>query len=276
MGHGYFVKPGSRIDLGKVDPDGPNVDKQEAIAEIAMKSERLRELLELMYAAGKNSLLVVLQGRDTAGKDGTIRRLLDVINVQGTKVASFKVPTALEIGHDFLWRVHSQVPVKGATTIFNRSHYEDVLVVRVHDIAPEKVWRKRYQHINAFEELLTDSGTLIAKFMLHISKEEQEERLLDREKDETKAWKLAVGDWKEREFWGEYTEAYEDALAQCSTEHAPWTVVPANHKWLRDLIVVSELLEVLEPYEKAWREHLAEIGRKAKEELDLFRASTKG
>ncbi|MFZ4509026.1 MAG: PPK2 family polyphosphate kinase [Fimbriimonas sp.] len=272
MSIGHRVNPGSSIDLMKVDPGEASLSKEDAKLKAAELAERLRELLELMYAAGQHALLVVLQGRDTAGKDGTIRLLLDAVNVQGNRVASFKAPSQIELSHDFLWRVHRETPAKGTMTIFNRSHYEDVLVVRVHDLVPRAVWSKRYDHINAFESLLVASGTLVVKFMLHVSKDEQERRLREREEDTTKAWKLSVGDWQEREFWDEYTEAYEDALRECSTEDAPWIVVPADKKWFRDIVVLQNLVEALEPHEKTWRESLRKLGEKALVELKAFRA----
>lgn len=213
-----------------------------------------------------------MQGRDTAGKDGAINRILSYVNVQSARVASFKVPTPKELAHDFLWRVHSESPQAGGITVFNRSHYEDVLVVRVHELAPKEVWSARYDHINAFEKLLHDSRTTVLKFCLHISKEEQEQRLLEREADPTKSWKLAVGDWKERELWDEYTEAYNAAISKCSTKEAPWRIVPANHKWFRDLAIAEAILSALEPLEAGWRTTLAKIGEKAKAELTAYRS----
>lgn len=276
MAYAHLVKPGDRVDLGKIDPeDKDGLSKEEGLAKLEQLGRRICELQELLYAAKRHSLLIVLQGRDTSGKDGSIRRLSNAFNVQGTHVASFKVPTELELSHDFLWRIHSATPGKGEVAIFNRSHYEDVLVVRVHDIVPKPVWKARYAHINAFEKLLADSNTLILKFYLHISKEEQEERLRDREKEPDKAWKLSVGDWKERELWGDYTAAYEDALRECSTEHAPWRVIPANHKWFRDLAIAEAVIETLTPYEAEWRASLVELGTREKAALDAFRAEAK-
>src|SRR5439155_7949466 len=178
--------------------------------------EELIELQELLYAARQQSVLIILQGRDTSGKDGTIRNVAGPLNSQSCSVASFKVPTDEELAHDFLWRIHAQTPSTGHIKIFNRSHYEDVLVVRVHKLVPKEVWQPRYEHIKAFEQLLAESATIILKFYLHISKKEQEERLLEREKDPTKSWKLSVGDWQEREYWDDYNAAYEDALSRCS------------------------------------------------------------
>ncbi len=217
----------------------------------------------------------MLQGRDTSGKDGTIRAVFDYVNAAGCRVESFKVPTADELAHDFLWRCHKVTPARGMVTVFNRSHYEDVLVVRVHDIAPEATWRKRYKHINHWEELLTDSGTIILKFMLHISKDEQEERLLAREEDATKSWKLSVGDWQERRYWDAYTAAYEDALTKCSTKDAPWFVVPADRKWFRNLAITETMVETLRPLRDGWLAKLAKQGETERAALVTYRAGTK-
>lgn len=274
MGLTHIVKAGRKPDLKEIEPGAtPGYDREEAARKLGELGQELCELQELMYAAGQHGLLVVLQGRDTAGKDGAIRSLLNFMNAQGTTIAPFKVPTPKELSHDFLWRCHSMTPGKGECTIFNRSHYEDVLVVRVHELAPESVWRKRYEHINAFERLLTDSNIVVVKFMLHISMEEQAERLREREMEVEKSWKLSVNDWKERDFWAKYTDAYEDALGKCSTDAAPWHVVPANHKWFRDLAVTHTLVEALRPLKKGWMEHLELVGRTAKAELEAYRAS---
>ncbi len=269
----HLIRPGDSVDLSEIRPDDDNGLNREATEARCQKlGEELTDLQELMYAAGKNGLLVVLQGRDTAGKDGTIRHLLKFMNAQGTAIAPFKVPTPKEIAHDFLWRVHGVTPGRGETVIFNRSHYEDVLIVRVHDLAPKEVWKKRYDHINAFEQLLVDSDLIVVKFMLHISKEEQEHRLMEREADTEKSWKLSVGDWKEREFWDAYAEAYEDALRKCNSP-CPWHVVPADKKWFRNLAITETLVETLRPYRDGWMEHLGEIGERAKAELATYRAS---
>lgn len=234
-------------------------------------SDELTRLQELLYAANQHSVLIVLQGRDTSGKDGTIKAVMGPLNALGCNVASFKVPTEKELAHDFLWRVHQQTPGRGEITIFNRSHYEDVLVVRVHKLVADKVWRARYEQINAFEKLLADANTIILKFYLHISKREQEERLLAREQDAEKYWKLAAGDWREREHWQDYTRAYEDALNHCSTPHAPWFIVPADKKWFRNLAVAEAIVNALRPYEKQWRARLEEVGQKAKAQIEEFR-----
>jgi PPK2 family polyphosphate:nucleotide phosphotransferase len=265
-----------KVKLADINPsfhDGQ--DKPDAEALTAKLGAEMAELFDLLFAAGKNSLLIVLQGRDTSGKDGTIRQLLMYTNAQSCRVIPFKVPTAEEVGHDFLWRIHQQTPGKGSIAIFNRSHYEDVLVVRVHDLVPEKVWKRRYEHINNFESNLIDSNTIILKFYLHISKDEQEERLLAREQETEKAWKLTVSDWKEREFWDDYTKAYEDAINRCSTPDAPWHIISANHKWFRNLAITESIVTTLRPYKSHWLEHLAEIGKTAKAELAAYRQGIK-
>src|SRR5215213_2988731 len=216
------IEPGSRIDLSKINP---NVDHglTKAAGEVAFDAlaRELGELQELMYAAQEHALLAVMQGLDTAGKDGAIRNVFREANPQGCRVASFKVPTPVELAHDFLWRVHKHTPERGMIAVFNRSHYEAVLVERVHDIVPEAVWSRRFDHINAFERLVADGNTIVAKFYLHISKEEQEKRLVERERDVEKAWKLSATDWIERRAWEKYIEAYQEALAACSTVAAP-------------------------------------------------------
>lgn len=268
----YAHKVSSKINLRDIDSkrDG-GMTKVEGEAKTLELGRELDDLQELLYAAGTHSLLVVLQGRDTAGKDGTMRGLSRFVDIQGVHVASFKVPTAEELAHDFLWRVHPHAPAKGKVSFFNRSHYEDVLVVRVHNLAPESVWKKRYEQINEFEQLLAESGTIIVKFCLHISKDEQKERLLAREADVSKAWKLSAGDWKERAYWDDYADAYNDALSKCSPDHAPWYVVPADRKWFRDLAVTETLVETLRPYRKQWLEKLETIGQEARVELSEVR-----
>jgi PPK2 family polyphosphate:nucleotide phosphotransferase len=261
-------KDGKKIDLKsiKTDEDG-GLTREEADAKLLKQATQLAELQELLYAAGTHSVLIVLQGRDTAGKDGTLKAIAGAMNPVGTRVVSFKVPTATDLSHDFLWRVHQQTPAKGDVVFFNRSHYEDVLVVRVHNLAPESIWKKRFAHINYFEEALTDANTIIVKFYLHISKAEQKERLLAREQASEKAWKLNVGDWKEREFWDDYTEAYEDILAQCATQNAPWFIIPADKKWFRNVAVAEAIIEALEPYKKEWEANLKKRGDVAKAAL---------
>lgn len=275
MAYAIKVDEDKNLRLADIDPDGePDLDKEAGKVRFAELRDELSELQALLYAAGYHSLLVVLQGRDTSGKDGTIRAVLSGLNPQGCRVESFKVPTAEEAAHDFLWRVHQVTPPRGQITVFNRSHYEDVLVVRVHKLVEKAIWKRRYDHINNFERLLLDSNTLIVKFYLHISRDEQEQRLLDREQEVDKAWKLSVGDWKEREFWDDYTTAYEDALRKCSTANAPWYIVPANRKWLRNLAVAETLVTTLKPHRAEWLEHLEALGKSAKQDLAEMRAST--
>ena len=237
-----------RIRIKDFAPDytGKYQDKDEAKAELEKNIARLAELQEVLYAEGKHALLIILQAMDAAGKDGTIRQVMSGINPQGCHVTSFKAPTAEELSHDFLWRIHQHVPPKGLIGVFNRSHYEDVLIVRVHNLVPEAVWKKRYEHINSFEKLLADSGVTILKFFLHISKEEQKERLEKRLEDKTKNWKFNPGDLKERALWDEYIQAYEDAINKCNTPWAPWHIIPANKKWYRSLVISERLVEALE------------------------------
>ncbi len=244
----FRVKPGKKVDLGEIDPGkihGFEDDKQKGKDIRCQLTLEMADLQERLYAEHKHALLIVLQGMDTSGKDGTIEHVFEGVNPQGVSVASFKAPTPEELSHDFLWRIHRQTPGKGHITIFNRSHYEDVLVVRVHNLAPEKVWRKRYQHINDFERLLVDEGTTILKFFLYISKDEQKKRLLDRLDQPEKHWKFDPNDLKEREFWDAYIQAYQDALEKTSTEWAPWYIIPANHKWFRDLVIASAIVKTL-------------------------------
>jgi PPK2 family polyphosphate:nucleotide phosphotransferase len=228
------------------------------------------ELQELLYAVRQQSVLIILQGLDTSGKDGTIRHVAGPLNAQSCAVASFQVPTEAELAHDFLWRVHAQTPLAGHIKIFNRSHYEDVLVVRVHGLVPEAVWRPRYGHINAFERLLADSATILLKFYLHISKEEQKQRLLEREHNPIKSWKLSVADWQEREHWEDYTAAYEDVLNRCSTPQAPWFIVPADKKWFRNLAVAETLRDALMPFRERWLEQLEKVGREKRKAIEAY------
>ena len=272
MSYTFRITGKKKIKLKDFDPNhDAGLTREEADAKTAALCNEMMELQELLYAAGDHSVLIVLQGRDTSGKDGTIRVVMGPLNSLACNVASFKVPTANELAHDFLWRVHNQTPGRGQMTIFNRSHYEDVLVVRVHNLAPKPVWKARYDHINNFERLVMDSKTIVLKFYLHISKKEQEERLLEREQDATKAWKLSVGDWKERELWDDYTAAYEDALNHCSTKDAPWHIVPANKKWFRNLAVAQAIVDALKPYKKAWLKKLAAMGAEEKALIEVFR-----
>lgn len=271
------IKPGAQVRLADFDTgDTAGLTREAAEAQLASVSKELGELQELLYAARQNAVLIILQGMDTSGKDGTIRRVMSEVNPLGCRVESFKVPTEEELAHDFLWRVHQVVPPRGMMTIFNRSHYEDVVIVRVHDLAPEAQWELRYDHINDFEQLLAEHGTIILKFFLHISRKEQKKRLEAREEDAEKAWKLSVGDWREREHWDEYMRAYEDAISRCSTEHAPWHVIPADRKWFRNLVVAEEIVNALRPYKAKWQESLSKLAEKQLAELRAFRAGEQG
>jgi PPK2 family polyphosphate:nucleotide phosphotransferase len=245
----YLVRPGKKVHLEEIDPGDVHLaagGKAEARERSVAIQKRLAELQERLFAGHERKLLVVLQGMDTSGKDGTIRHVMSAFNPQGTRVASFGRPTTEELDHDYLWRVHRQVPAKGEVTVFNRSHYEDVLVVRVHNLVPKAVWRKRYDQINAFEGILAESGTVILKFFLHISKDEQRARLQARIDDPTKRWKFQHGDLEERKLWDDYQRAYEDALSKTSTDRAPWYVVPANQKWYRNYVVGAVIADALE------------------------------
>jgi PPK2 family polyphosphate:nucleotide phosphotransferase len=245
----YRVKPGKTLHLKDLDPDETSAfkgGKEEGLAKIKELTLRLDQLQEVLYAQSLHKVLIVVQAMDTGGKDGIIRRVFDGVNPQGVKVASFKVPTPIEAAHDYLWRVHPNVPGKGEMVIFNRSHYEQVLVVRVHTLEPETRWRKHYQQIREFERMLVEEGVTILKFFLHISKEEQKKRLLERIETPEKRWKFNAGDLDERQLWDDYMKAYEDALNETSTEGAPWYTVPANRNWFRDLVVASVLVKTLE------------------------------
>ena len=262
-----------KLKLSDYDPgDHGKLTKAQGEERLAELGAELETLQELMYGAGQHALLVVFQGRDTSGKDGVINKVIGFMDTVGCDVSSFKVPTEIERNHDFLWRVHARTPAKGKVGVFNRSHYEDVLVVRVHDLVPEPVWQARYKHILHFEELLHDANVIIAKFYLHISKDEQEERLLAREEAPEKAWKLSPGDWKERGYWNDYTAAYEDALGKCAAPHAPWFIVPSDHKWFRNLAVAQALVETLRPYRDEWEAQLAAVGAEQKSALQKMRA----
>jgi len=244
----FRVKPGTRVSLKKVDPDftAEHRKKKKAAKHVAKLDRKLRELQYLIYSEGKRSLLICLQALDGAGKDGTINHVLGSMNPQGTRVHGFKAPTREEKKHDFLWRIKQQVPKAGEVVIFNRSHYEDVLVVRVHNLVPRSVWEKRYALINHFEKQLVASGTHILKFFLHISPEEQLERFKLRLDDPARHWKISENDYAEREFWDDYIRAYEDALSKTSTRHAPWFIIPSNNKWFRNLAVARIVAETME------------------------------
>ena len=253
----YRITPGSHVDLSEWDPrdksalDGGKKSGRKRLLEL---NRRLEELQELLYAEHKHKVLIVLQAMDTGGKDGTIRHVFEGVNPQGVRVASFKVPTSEELDHDYLWRIHKQVPAKGEMVIFNRSHYEDVLVVRVHNLVPPEVWSKRHAHINDFERMLADEGTTILKFFLHIDLDEQKKRLLARVDEPTKHWKFNPADLKERKLWPAYMQAYADAISQTSTDWAPWHIVPANRKWYRNLVVAETLVAALEGLDMSYPE----------------------
>lgn len=233
------------IKLNKIDANGQG-DKKSAKKEFEELRSRLEVLQELLYAEQKHRVLIILQAMDTGGKDGTIRAVFDGVNPQGVKVASFKVPTPEELAHDYLWRIHKHTPGKGEIVIFNRSHYEDVLVVRVHQLVSEKVWGKRFEHINNFEHMLADEGTTILKFYLHIDKDEQKTRFLERLENPKKMWKFNPKDIDERKHWGAYMQAYEDVLNYTNTAWAPWHVIPANQNWYRNLSISRILVDTLE------------------------------
>ena len=244
----YLVKPGKKFKLSNLatDDKGPFKDKHEAEKPEHENLAKLTKLQEVLYAQAKHAILIVFQAMDGGGKDGAISHVFSGVNPQGCHVASFKEPTPLELSHDFLWRIHKATPSRGMIGIFNRSHYESVLVERVKSLVPEKVWSKRYDTINQFEGMLADEGTTIIKFFLHISWEEQKERMEKRLADPTKNWKFSPSDLKERKRWDAYMEAYQDALKKCSTEHAPWYVVPADHKWFRNWVVSDTIIRTLE------------------------------
>lgn len=245
----FWVQPGEPLRLAQRDPRAAHGfvgDKLTGEALLAGLRKRLDELQEVLYAQAKHRLLIILQAMDTGGKDSTIKHVFTAINPQGVRVVSFKAPTPRDLAHDFLWRVHPHVPGNGEIAIFNRSHYEDVLIVRVHELVPEATWRKRYAHIRNFEAMLADEGTTILKFFLLISKKEQKERLQARLDRPDKHWKFDVEDLKERKRWDDYLAAYEEAIAETSTAAAPWYVVPADRKWFRNLVVAQVVVNTLE------------------------------
>lgn len=244
----FRVEPGTSLRLKDIDPgfrDG-HESHESADEETAALQKKLRELQYLLYAEHQHSLLICLQAMDTGGKDGAINHVLSAMNPQGCRVAAFRQPTPEETAHDFLWRAHRVAPARGEVVIFNRSHYEDVLVVRVHNLVPKEVWSRRYEQINEFERLLVAHNTTILKFYLHISPEEQLERFKARLDDPAKHWKISESDYRERAFWPDYTAAFEEALSRCSTHRAPWFVIPANHKWFRNLAIARIVVEHLE------------------------------
>jgi PPK2 family polyphosphate:nucleotide phosphotransferase len=263
----FVVEPDSKVDLARVDPKftGKLSSEADAKAELDAHCERFTKLQYLLYADGTQSLLVVLQGMDASGKDGTVRHVFRDIDPQGITVRSFKVPTPEELAHDFLWRVHAAAPRRGSVAIFNRSHYEDVLVARVHELVPKEVWSKRYGRIVDFEKNLVQSDTHILKFFLHISPEEQLRRFKQRLEDPARQWKISESDYTERDYWDDYVRAYEAALEKTSTERAPWFIIPSDHKWFRDLVVSTIIVDTLEDLHMRLPQphvNLADIARK--------------
>jgi PPK2 family polyphosphate:nucleotide phosphotransferase len=269
----FRIAPGARIRLKDFDPEfvDKHEDKQSALLKIEKFRQRMDELQFKLYAEQKRSLLICLQARDAGGKDSVVRHVIGAMNPQGCRVVSFKQPSAEELAHDFLWRIEKQTPRRGDVAVFNRSHYEDVLVVRVHDLVPKKVWSKRYWQITDFERRLVANGTHILKFFLHISKEEQLRRFKQRLDDPARRWKISEADYSEREYWASYDKAYQDAFSKCSTDYAPWFVIPANHKWFRDLAISQIIVETMEKFGIKIPEptvNLEEIRRKYHKDLD--------
>ena len=253
----HRVKPGKRVDLTAIDPADTSAapgDKETTQLMLFPLAQRLASLQDLLWANSAQRILVVLQGMDTSGKGGTVKRVFGAVNPAGLRVTSFKAPTSTELARDFLWRIHAEVPSNGQIGVFDRSHYEDVLAVRVHDLAPEARWKKRYDHINEFERMLVDEGTTVVKLFLHISKEEQLERLQARLDEPRKRWKFHVSDLDARAEWEAYQAAYTEVLERTSTEHAPWHVIPADKKWYRDWAVATIMIATLESLQLTWPE----------------------
>lgn len=257
------VKPDQKIKLAEIDPEdtGEFTDKIKAKKLLNKNVERMAELQNVLYAEGKHALLIILQAMDAGGKDGTIRSIMSGVNPQGVQVTSFKSPTPEDLAHDFLWRVHKAVPPRGMIGIFNRSHYEDVLIVRVRNLVSKQVWHKRYQHINHFEQLLADNGVTILKFYLHISKDEQKERLQARLAEPDKRWKFNPTDLDTRVQWDDYMHAFEDVFEKCSPTYAPWHIVPANKKWYRNLVISQTIVETLEGLEMKYPDPVAGLDK---------------
>lgn len=243
------AEPGAKFKPSKFAADDTHgISKSHAGKASAGHIPKLAALHDLLYAEHKRALLIVLQGMDAAGKDGTIKHVMSGVNPQGCRVTSFKQPAPIELDHDFLWRIHAAVPGKGEIGIFNRSHYEDVLIARVHGLVPRAVWKKRYGAINHFERLLTENNVHVLKFFLHMSAEEQEKRFMERLNDPRKNWKASAADFSERKFWSDYQEAYKDAITECSTDYAPWYVIPSDHKWFRNYAVGEVVIQTLESF----------------------------
>jgi PPK2 family polyphosphate:nucleotide phosphotransferase len=277
MEYTWKLDAGKRVSLSDYDPRHKGgIDRHLAEQRLLELQTELGELQELCFAAQRRGVLVVLQGMDTSGKDGTIKKVMDSVDPQGCRVTAFKTPTPLELSHDFLWRVHNAAPERGMLGIFNRSHYEDVLIVRIHNFVPEEVWGRRFDQINQFENMLVQSNTIVLKFFLHISKEEQAKRLLEREVNMDKRWKLNAADYIERGRWDEYMHAYEDVLSRCATPQAPWFIVPADRKWFRNLAFASALVEALRPYREEWQQNLRARGEENFKTLLALRERGKG
>jgi PPK2 family polyphosphate:nucleotide phosphotransferase len=259
----FKVEPGRKVRLARWDPDDTAgfPDKESVEHKVKKNLKRLSELEYVLYAENKPSILIILQAMDGGGKDGTIRHVTGALNPQSCTVVPFKKPCEHELAHDFLWRIHQAAPRKGEIRIFNRSQYEDVLIVRVHNLVPQSVWSKRYGQINAFEEILARNDTHILKFYLHISKEEQLERLRARLKDSTKQWKIDPADFEERKHWDDYMRAYEAVLSKCSTPHAPWFIIPANKKWFRNFAISQILVEHLSGLPMRFPEPTADLSK---------------
>ena len=259
----FLIEHKSNLKLDKIDPNFKNKheEKDSAEAETAEHVDKMRQLQYLLYAEGKRSLLVCLQALDAAGKDGTINHVLGAMNPQGCKVYGFKTPTKEELAHDFLWRIHAHTPGKGEVAIFNRSHYESVLVERVHNLVPKEVWSERYDIINEFERGLVASGTRIIKIFLHISADEQLRRFKQRIDDPARHWKISEFDYSERKLWNDYQKAYEDAISKTSTKHAPWYVIPSNHKWFRNLAVSNIIVDTLQSLDMKFPAPSVDIGK---------------
>ena len=257
----FRIKPATKVKLDRVDPGFTHASETEAAASLEAEKARLHELQGLLYAEHARSLLICLQGMDTSGKDGTIGHIFGAMNPQGCRVTSFKAPSGEELSHDFLWRIHRAVPAKGEVVIFNRSHYEDVLVARVHKLVSKSTWSRRYEQINAFEEELAAEGTHILKFFLHISKQEQLKRFKARLDDPSKQWKISEADYAERKYWGDYVAAYDDALSRCSTKHAPWFVIPSDHKWFRNLAIARIVVATLEALKMRYPKPTVDLDR---------------
>ncbi len=258
-----IVEPGTKVKLSDIDPASTDgfKQKEDSLGPLQKNLDRLAVLQHLLYAEGKRGLLIVLQGIDAGGKDGTIKNVMTGLNPQGCRVVSFKVPSTEEKRHDYLWRVHKQVAAAGEMVIFNRSHYEDVLIVRVHKLVPKEVWSARYAEINDFERMLSDNGVTILKFFLYISKDEQKQRFEERIQDPHKNWKFSPADIEERKYWDDYMAAFEDAISKCSTKAAPWYIIPANKKWFRNLAVSQVIVETMESMKMQYPKPTADLSK---------------